>query len=226
MKITICLLGLAASAAAFPTVNSENNATASNEHNATTTSEKNGTETDERQGPFGPGGPGGFGGPFEGPFGGLGGPGGPGGPGGFDHHHHWDDENPEFQDPDGQGLSDRAARVIAATWLYFSVNIDRTIASLLLDPAFTLYSDSDNVAGTTGVCPPDLISLPNANPSKRSSKQLVFLLTPRRWTTLGTSRQPSSSMASLVVASLEEVSPLPNETRSKHQFQTHTLSST
>jgi hypothetical protein len=48
-------------------------------------------------------------------------------------------------------LDDLTAKKIAATWLYFGVNIDRTLALELLAPNFTYYSDSENVVGLAGV---------------------------------------------------------------------------
>jgi hypothetical protein len=48
-------------------------------------------------------------------------------------------------------LDDKTAQKLAATWLYFSVNIDRQLAFKTLSSNFSLYSDSDNTAGITGV---------------------------------------------------------------------------
>jgi hypothetical protein len=48
-------------------------------------------------------------------------------------------------------LDDKIAQKLAATWLYFSVNIDRQLAFKTLSSNFSLYSDSDNTAGITGV---------------------------------------------------------------------------
>jgi hypothetical protein len=49
-------------------------------------------------------------------------------------------------------LDDVTAQKLAATWLYFSINIDRQLAFKTLAANFSLYSDSDNTAGITGVC--------------------------------------------------------------------------
>ena len=48
-------------------------------------------------------------------------------------------------------LDDATAKKLAATWLYFGVNIDRTLALELLAPNFTYYSDSENLVGLSGV---------------------------------------------------------------------------
>src|ERR1700761_474298 len=77
---------------------------------------------------------------------------------GRNHHHHWDDGYCSDIDlcPDTceKCLNDHQARKLAATWLYFSVNIDRRIADRTLTHDFSLYSDSDNTAGITGVRKP------------------------------------------------------------------------
>lgn len=135
---------------------------------------------EKRQGPQGPGGPDG--------------PGGFHGPPGYHQHGYWDDDNPEYHDNNLEGLSDETARVIAATWLYFSVNVDWNIAYRLLDPAFTLYSDSDNVAGVTGVCIFDHIRFVNANVSNRLSRHRVLLPTLQQWSLSGISQLPNLSM--------------------------------
>jgi hypothetical protein len=48
-------------------------------------------------------------------------------------------------------LDDLTSKKLAATWLYFGVNIDRTLALELLAPNFTYYSDSENLVGLSGV---------------------------------------------------------------------------
>jgi hypothetical protein len=72
-----------------------------------------------------------------------------------EERHDWDDGHCSDVDlcPDAcdSCLSDHQARKLAATWLYFSVNIDRRIADRTLTHNFTLHSDSDNTAGITGV---------------------------------------------------------------------------
>ena len=74
------------------------------------------------------------------------------------HSHHWDDGYCSDVDlcPEtcGSCLNDHQARKLAATWLYFSVNIDRRIADRTLTHDFSLHSDSDNTAGITGVRKP------------------------------------------------------------------------
>ena len=62
-------------------------------------------------------------------------------------------------------IDNHLARKLAATWLYFSVNLDRRIADYTLTSDFQLYSDSDNMAGITGVCLQHIVKKSDVNHS-------------------------------------------------------------